>query len=202
MGKVVGYIRVSTKEQKLDRQREEMIKLGIPEKYIYEDKESGQDFDRVGYLYMKKALEPGDTIVIKELDRIGRNQQELKNEWEYFRNNDINVRVLNMPALNIDYNDESLKPILKMVNNIIFEIMSWKAEDERKTIRARQAEGIAIAKKNNVKFGRPKVEVTDVFMSEYKKWKNGEQTAADTMRHSNIKKTTFYKLVKEIEKNT
>ncbi len=201
MAKVVGYIRVSTKEQKLDRQLEEMINLGIPEKYIYKDKQSGKNFDREGYLYMKKALEPGDTIVIKELDRIGRNQAELKKEWEYFKNNDINVRVLNMPALNIDYSDETYKPLLKMINNIIFEIMSWKAEDERKTIRSRQAEGIAIAKKNNVKFGRPRIEITDEFKREVKRWKANEITATEAMKNCNIKKTSFYKLVKELDKH-
>ena len=147
-------------------------------------------------MYMKKALEPGDTIVIKELDRIGRNQKELKDEWEYFRNNDINVRVLNMPALNIDYNDENIQPIVKMINNIIFEIMSWKAEDERKTIRTRQAEGIAIAKKNNVKFGRPKIDIPDNFLNEVRRWRNKEITAVQAMKNCGLKKTTFYKLEK------
>ena len=124
MSKTVAYIRVSTKEQHLDRQLEEVKALGIEDKYIYEDKQSGKDFDRVGYQYMKKSLEPGDTVVIKELDRLGRNQQELKQEWEYFRNNEINVRVLDMPALNINYEDETIKPIARMISNIIFEVMS------------------------------------------------------------------------------
>ena len=200
MGRLIGYIRVSTKEQKLDRQKEEMMNLGIQEKDIYEDKESGKDFNRIGYMYMKKALAPGDTLVIKELDRIGRNQKELKDEWEYFRNNDINVRVLNMPALNIDYNDENIQPIVKMINNIIFEVMSWKAEDERKTIRARQAEGIAIAKRNNVKFGRPKIDIPSNFFEEVEKWKNNEITAVEAMKNCGLKKTTFYKLEKKFRR--
>ena len=120
MSKTVAYVRVSTKEQNLDRQLEELYKLGIEEKYIYQDKQSGKNFDRIGYQYMKKSLEKGDTLVIKELDRLGRNQEELKREWQYFRDNEINVRVLDMPALNINYEDENIKPIAKMINNIIF----------------------------------------------------------------------------------
>ena len=155
MSKTVAYIRVSTKDQNLDRQLAVLKELGIDDKYIYQDKESGKDFERVGYKYMKKSLEAGDTLVIKELDRIGRNQDELKREWQYFRDNEINVRVLDLPALNINYDDENIKPLVKMINNIIFEIMCWKAQNERDTIRKRQAEGIASAKANKVKFGRP-----------------------------------------------
>lgn len=198
MSKTVAYVRVSTKEQNLDRQLEELKKLGIEEKYIYQDKQSGKDFERIGYKYMKKSIEKGDTLVIKELDRIGRNQIELKKEWEYFKENEINVRVLDMPALNIDYNDENLKPMIKMINNIIFEIMCWKAQNERETIRKRQAEGIASAKSRNVKFGRPKTEITEDFKKVVNRWKNGEITATEAIKITQIKRTTFYKLVKQI----
>ena len=198
MSKTVAYVRVSTKEQNLDRQLEVLMKLGIEEKYIYQDKQSGKDFERIGYQYMKKSLEAGDTVVIKELDRIGRNQQELKKEWEYFRDNEINVRVLDMPALNIDYNDENLKPMIKMINNIIFEIMCWKAENERETIRKRQSEGIAIAKSKKVEFGRPKLKIPDNFYEIYKKWKNGEITATKAIELSGVKRTSFYKIVKNL----
>lgn len=201
MSKTVAYVRVSTKEQNLDRQLEELKNLGIEEKYIYQDKQSGKDFERIGYQYMKKSLEKGDTLVIKELDRIGRNQMELKKEWEYFKENEINVRVLDMPALNIDYNDENLKPMIKMINNIIFEIMCWKAQNERETIRKRQAEGIAIAMSKNVKFGRPRIEISDDFKREVERWKNGEITATEAMKNTKIKRTSFYKLVKEYESN-
>ena len=138
MAKIVAYVRVSSKDQNLDRQLDELKKLGIEEKYIYQDKQSGKDFERIGYQYMKKSLEKGDTLIIKELDRIGRNQEELKKEWQYFRDNEINVRVLDLPALNIDYNDENIKPLVKMINNIIFEIMSWKAENERQKLEGRK----------------------------------------------------------------
>ena len=103
-----------------------------------------------------------------------------------------------MPALNIDYNDDNLKPMIKMINNIIFEIMCQKAENERETIRKRQAEGIAAAKLKNVKFGRPKIEITDEFKKEVSRWKKGEITATEAMKNCNMKRTSFYKLAKEL----
>lgn len=196
MPKTVAYIRVSSKDQNLDRQLEELNKLGIEEKYIYQDKQSGKDFDRIGYQYMKKSLEKGDTLVIKELDRIGRNQEELKKEWQYFKDNEINVRVLDLPALNINYDDENIKPLAKMISNIIFEIMSWKAQNERETIRKRQAEGIKIAKAKKIKFGRPCVKMPDNFMEIYTMWKNGEITATKGMELSGLKKNKFYDFIK------
>ena len=199
MAKTVAYIRVSTKDQNLDRQLAVLKELGIDDKYIYQDKESGKDFERVGYKYMKKSLEPGDTLVIKELDRIGRNQDELKREWQYFRDNEINVRVLDLPALNINYDDENIKPLVKMINNIIFEIMCWKAQNERDTIRKRQAEGIASAKANKVKFGRPKTQLPDNFREIYYQWKNGEITATKAIELTGLKRTNFYKIVKDYE---
>ena len=194
MSKTVAYVRVSTKDQNLERQLAVLKALGIDDKYIYQDKESGKDFERIGYQYMKKSLEPGDTLIIKELDRIGRNQNELKKEWQYFRDNEINVRVLDLPALNINYDDENIKPLAKMINNIIFEIMSWKAENERETIRKRQAEGIAIAKANKIKFGRPKTKIPDNFEKIYLQWKNGEITATQAIKETGLKRTNFYKI--------
>ena len=199
MSKTVGYIRVSSKDQCLERQLSVLKALGIEEKYIYQDKQSGKDFDRTGYQYMKKCLEPGDTLVIKELDRIGRNQEKLKREWQYFRDNEINVRVLDLPALNINYDDENIKPLVKMINNIIFEIMCWKAQNEREIIRKRQAEGIAVAKANNVKFGRPKVKVPDNFVEICNRWNNGEITATDAIILTGLKRTNFYKMVNELK---
>jgi len=196
MSKTVAYVRVSSKDQNLERQLAVLKALGIEDKYIYQDKQSGKDFERIGYQYMKKSLERGDTLVIKELDRIGRNQEELKREWQYFRDNEINVRVLDLPALNINYNDENIKPLVKMINNIIFEIMSWKAESERETIRRRQAEGIAIAKSKNIKFGRPPIQIPDNFADVCRRWNNGEITATDAIILTGMKRTNFYKQVK------
>ena len=199
MSKTVAYIRVSSKDQSLERQLAVLHELEIEEKYIYQDKQSGKDFERIGYQYMKKSLEPGDTLVNKELDRIGRNQEELKREWQYFRDNEINVRVLDLPALNINYDDENIKPLVKMINNIIFEIMSWKAQNERETIRKRQAEGIEIAKAHNVKFGRPKIKVPDNFIEVCNRWKIGEITATEAIILTGLKRTNFYKMAKDLK---
>ena len=199
MPKTVAYVRVSTKEQCLERQLAVLKELGIDEKYIYQDKQSGKDLDRIGYQYMKKCLESGDTLVIKELDRIGRNQKKKKREWQYFKDNEINVRVLDIPALNINYDDENIKPLVKMINNIIFEIMCWKAQNERDTIRKRQAEGIAVAKANNVKFGRPKIKVPNNFIDVCNRWTSGEITATDAILLTGLRRTNFYKMVKELK---
>ena len=199
MSKTVAYIRVSSKDQSLERQLAVLHELEIEEKYIYQDKQSGKDFERIGYQYMKKSLEPGDTLVIKELDRIGRSQEELKREWQYFRDNEINVRVLDLPALNINYDDENIKPLVKMINNIIFEIMCWKAQNERETIRKRQAEGIEIAKAHNVKFGRPKINVPDNFIEVCNRWNAGEITATKAMELTGLKRTNFYKMAKDLK---
>src|SRR5699024_7181641 len=110
-------------------------------------------------------------------------------------------RVLDLPALNIDYNDENIKPLVKMINNIIFEIMSWKAENERQTIRKRQAEGIAIAKAKKVKFGRPSVKILDNFEEVYLKWKNGEITATRGIELTGIKRNKFYDFIKIYERS-
>ena len=197
--KTVGYVRVSSKEQNLDRQVEEMKKIGIEEKYIYEDKQSGKDFERLGYKYMIRALECGDTLVIKSLDRLGRNQNGIKKEWQYFKDNGINVRVLDMPALNIDYSNEQHSGIFKMITNIVFELLSWTAENERDTIRQRQSEGIAVAKAKGKKFGRPKVEIEQGFNEVYEKWQNEEITAVKAMGILNMKRNTFYRRVQEFE---
>lgn len=156
--KTVVYIRVSTKDQNLQRQLYEMKKLGIEDKYIYEDKASGKDMDRIGYQYMKKSLQRGDTLVIKSLDRLGRNQNDIKTEWQYFKDNKINVRVLDMPALNINYSKgRAIEGLHSMISNIVFEVISWQAEEERTRIKQRQAECIESAKKQGKHLGRPQL---------------------------------------------
>jgi len=176
--KKVGYMRVSTGKQNLDRQYEDFKKLGIEDKYIYEDKASGKNFERVGFEYMKRALEKGDILVISSLDRLGRNAKELKEQWEYFKDNGIAVQVLDMPSLNLDYADEKMQPITQLINNIIFEIFSWKAESDRVQIVERTKQGLVQAKIKGKTLGRPKVEITEDFIEVWKRWKNGEISTA------------------------
>lgn len=195
MSKMVGYIRVSTKDQNLDRQREQMKKLGIEDKYIYEDKKSGKDFDRIGYQYMKRCLEKGDTLVIEELDRLGRND-DLRKEWAYFVDNQINVRVLTLPSLNLNYDDEGIKPIATLIRNIVFELFCWEAQNKRETILRTQAEGIKCALAEGRPYGRPKTILPDNFEEVCTKWKNGEITGTKAIELTGMKRTNFYKQVK------
>lgn len=200
MSKTIGYARVSSKGQNLDRQIEEFTKMGILEKNIYYDKLSGKNFDRIGYLYAKKCLETGDTLVISDLDRLGRNDG-LRKEWQYFMDNEINVRVLNMPSLNINYDDESIKPICKMIRNIIFEVLCWEAQNKRQDILTTQADGIKCALEQGRAYGRPKVEIPANFREIYIQWKAGAITGTKAIELTGLKRNKFYDFVKEYEKN-
>lgn len=198
MPKTIGYARVSSKGQNLDRQIEEFIKLGIAEKNIYWDKLSGKNFDRTGYLYAKKCLETGDTLVIDDLDRLGRND-DLRKEWQYFMDDEINVRVLSLPSLNLNYDDESIKPLAKMIRNIVFEIFCWEAQNKRATILRTQADGIRCALEKGKTYGRPKVEIPTNFEEIYIKWKNGEITGTKAIELTGLKRNKFYDFVKIYE---
>ncbi len=173
-----GYIRVSSKEQNLDRQRQALIEYGINERDIIEDKQSGKDFDRSGYLTLKNSLlRNGDTLVIKELDRLGRNMDMIKTEWRELQEKVIDIIVLDTPILNIKNKTDLEK---KLIANIVFELLAYMAEKERIKIRTRQAEGIAIAKGKGVYKGRKKIENSN-FESVYKDWKADKITAVKAM---------------------
>lgn len=201
MPKTVAYARVSTKEQNLSRQLDDFANLGIEERLIYIDKQSGRNFDRVAYQYMKRTLEKGDTVVIKDLKRLGRNRNELKDEWEWFMKNEIRVRVLDIPSLNMDYEDEKLTPMVQMIKTVVFDILSWEAEEQRRYILETQRQGIESARKAGKHLGRPpKLINYDNFKKEYNLWKEGKQTANLTMKKLNWSKSFFYKVVKKYEK--
>lgn len=197
MGRVYGYARVSSNEQHLDRQIEVLTKYGVEDRFIIIDKISSKDFSRPGYQVLKnQLLRSGDTLVIKELDRLGRNYEQIKNEWNDLRQMGIDIVVLDMPiASTVDKSDLEKQLIV----SIVFELLAYLAEKERVKIKIRQAEGIATAKKNGVKFGRPKIEAPDGFIEEVLKWKEGKQSATEAMRNLGLKRTTFYKLVKEVK---
>lgn len=196
INKTYSYIRVSSKEQNLDRQKQAMIEYGINERDIIEDKQSGKDFNRNGYLTLKNSLlREGDTLVIKELDRLGRNMDMIKTEWQELQAKGIDLIVLDTPILNT-VNKTDLEK--KLISNIVFELLSYMAEKERIKNRARQAEGIAIAKKNGVYKGRKKI-VNDKFETVYREWKENKITAVKAMENLGMKKNTFYRRVKEYE---
>jgi len=194
MGKTVGYVRVSSKDQNLDRQILQMQELGISEKHIYIDKESGKDFDRIGYRYMKKSLEPGDLLIVNSLDRFGRNYEEIMQEWNTItRAVKADIKVLDMPLLDTTQHKDLLGTF---ISDLVLQVLSFVAHRERDSIRQRQSEGIA-AKANGVKFGRARIAITENFIEAYNLWQSGEITAVRAMELSGMSKATFYRKVKE-----
>lgn len=195
MQKVFGYARVSTVHQHGDRQVEALLAYGVPERNILVDKESGKDFNRVGYISLKEnLLRPGDTLVIKELDRLGRNKAAVKNELQDLKAKGIRVKILNVPTTLIDCGDQDW--VLDMVSNILIEVMASIAEEERIKIHRRQEEGIAAAKSKGVKFGRPAVKLPNDFEEKMALVNSGQLKAVEAMRELGLKKSSFYKLRK------
>lgn len=197
--KVYGYIRVSSKDQNESRQLQSMLDFGIPKERIFLDKQSGKDFNRVEYQTLKRMLKdsPNSLLVIHSIDRLGRNYIEIKKEWQELTTEcKADIKVLDMELLDTRLHKDLLGTF---VADLVLQILSYNAENERNNIKKRQAEGIAIAKAQNKHLGRPKAEITEAFMAEYSKWKNGEQTATQAMTNANMKRNTFYKLAKQVE---
>ena len=195
--RVYGYVRVSTKEQNLDRQLIALIENNVDERNIIMDKESGKDLDREGYQLLKNGLlRPGDTLVIKSLDRLSRNKCDIKKELEYFKENGIRLKVIDIPTTMLDF-PEGQEWVMEMVNNILIEVLGSIAEQERASIRKRQAEGIAAAKKKGVELGRPKAKKPENWDAVIAEWKAGKITATKAIELTGTKRTTFYKLLNE-----
>ena len=195
--KTFYYARVSSKTQNEDRQILAFRSLGADDRDIIIDKESGKDMNRPGYLTLKNSmLRSGDTLVIKELDRLSRNKADIKNELIYFKKNNIRLKILDIPTTMMDISDEQ-SWILDMVNNILIEVLGSIAEEERKQIRKRQKEGLAAAKAKGVKLGRPAVQLPPNWEATIRRWQNGDIKAVEAMKITCIKKNTFYKLVKD-----
>ena len=195
--KTFYYARVSSKTQNEDRQILAFRSLGADDRDIIIDKESGKDMNRPGYLTLKNSmLRSGDTLVIKELDRLSRNKADIKNELIYFKKNNIRLKILDIPTTMMDISDEQ-SWILDMVNNILIEVLGSIAEEERKQIRKRQKEGLAAAKAKGVKLGRPAVQLPPNWEATIRRWQNGDIKAVEAMKITGIKKNTFYKSVKD-----
>ena len=193
------YARVSSKEQNLDRQIAAFKALGAQERDIITDKGSGKDLERKGYQALKSAiLRRGDTLVVKSLDRLSRNKADIKNELQYFKDNGIRLKVIDLPTTMTEL-PEGQEWVFEMVNNILIEVLGTIAEQERQTIRQRQAEGIEAAKAKGKKLGRPALAFPQNWEEVYSSWKAGEITAKTAMEQTNTKRTSFYKLVKKTE---
>lgn len=202
--KQFGYIRVSSKDQNPDRQIHELRQLGIEERDIFIDKESGKDFDRPQYQALKQCLREGDLLYIKSIDRFGRNSKEIKKEWEYITQElKADIKVIDMPLLDTTQHKDTLGTF---VSDLVLQVLSFVAEKERENIRQRQAEGIAVAKAKGLSLGRPQMnyetlskEQKATLKAEYQKWKSKEITAVQLMNMLGLKKNTFYKVLKEYE---
>ncbi|MBQ1398338.1 MAG: recombinase family protein, partial [Clostridia bacterium] len=193
------YARVSSKDQNLDRQISAFMALGATEREIITDKESGKDLERTGYQALKNAmLRRGDTLIIKSLDRLSRNKSDIKNELQFFKDSGIRLKVIDLPTTMMDL-PQGQEWVFEMVNNILIEVLGTIAEQERATIRQRQAEGIEAAKQKGKKLGRPALTFPDNWDEVYSSWKAGEITAKTAMEQTNTKRTSFYKLVGMME---
>lgn len=195
-----GYIRVSSKDQNEGRQLEAMRKMGITERDVYLDKQSGKNFERANYQLLKRVIRKGDILYIHSLDRFGRNKEEILQEWnDLTKNIEADIVVLDMPLLDTTQYKDSMGTFIA---DLVLQILSWMAEEERQRIRKRQREGIDLALQNGIQFGRPTVFISEEFKEVYRKWKAKELTAVQAMKEAGVKKTSFYKLVKVLEEET
>ena len=195
-GKILGYARVSSKEQHLDRQIAELEKY-VPQENILVDKASGKDLDRPSYQALKGALglRKGDTLYITSLDRLSRSKQDIKTELEWFKANQVTLKILDLPTTMIEV-PKGQEWIMEMISNILIEVLASMAEQERLTIRKRQAEGIAAAKAKGKYLGRPRLVTPRNFEEVYNKWKAKEITAVKAVSVLGVSRSSFYKLVK------
>ncbi|MDY6359237.1 MAG: recombinase family protein [Cyanobacteriota bacterium] len=181
------------------RQLESMLEVGISERDIFVDKCSGKNFDRPQYQALKVQLREGDILVIKSIDRLGRNYKQICEEWrEITREIKANIKVLDMPVLDTT-RTEGL--IGEVISDIVLQLLSYVAEQERAFIKQRQAEGIKLAKEKGKRLGKPPIEYPENWDNVYKIWKSGTITAREAMKQLNLKPTSFYKLAKKYKNN-
>lgn len=187
-----GYVRVSTKEQNIDRQLVDMYTQGLNDKTIFIDKQSGKDFERDKYQKLKKKLKSGDLLIIKSIDRLGRNYDMIIDEWRTLVNDmNVDIQVLDMPLL--DTRTEGKNLVGKFISDIVLQILSFVAENERENIKKRQAEGIRIAKENGKHLGRPKLKLPKNFTIIANQYKKKEITLAEALSSLKMNRSTFYK---------
>lgn len=193
---IYGYARVSTKEQLLNRQLDSIQQYKKVDR-LFTDKKTGTTIDRPAYKELKSIIKSGDELIIHSLDRLGRNKSIIKEELKWFNDHNIIVRILNMPTTLLDMNGQEW--ILDMINNIIIEVLSSIAEQEREELVVRTKEGIKSAKKRGITLGRPKVNIDDDLIQFYsKKISNNEITVTEVADKLNISRSTWYKLKKSV----
>ena len=189
MPNTYGYIRVSTREQNEDRQLIALREMAVPEQNIFMDKQSGKDFNRPQYKKLMKKLKPDDLLYIKSIDRLGRNYEEIQNQWRILtKEKKIDIVVLDMPLLDTRRGKDLMGTFL---SDIVLQVLSFVAENERTNIRQRQAEGIAAAKARGVRFGRPPRPLPENYHSAYQRWKSGVITGTAAAKECGMPLSTF-----------
>ena len=189
MGTVYGYIRVSSVDQNEDRQRIALRGRGIPERNIFLDKQSGKDFDRPQYKRLVKKLKPGDLLCILSIDRLGRNYEEIQDQWRRLTKEiGADVSVIDMPLLDTRNGKDLMGTFIA---DLVLQILSFVAQNERENIRKRQAQGIAAAKARGVKFGRPPRPLPENYHSAYQRWKAGKITGTAAAKECGMPLSTF-----------
>lgn len=185
-----AYIRVSSKDQNVARQVEAMRELGLTEKQMYIDRQSGKDFDRKSYQRLVRKLKSGDELYIKSIDRLGRDYEEIQEQWRYLtKGKDIDMIVLDFPLL--DTRNQVNGVTGKFIADLVLQILSYVAQIERENTKQRQAEGIRIAREKGVQLGRPLHDFPEDFEEIYKLWENGEISMREGGRRLNAHHTTF-----------
>lgn len=193
--RTIGYVRVSSKEQFEDRQLISMDQFPVCREHIFVDKQSGKDFARPAYRKMMRKLKQGDLLVIKSIDRLGRDYEEIIEQWRVItKEKGADVTVLDMPLLDTRRGKDLLGTFIA---DLVLQLLSFVAQNERELIRQRQAEGIAAAKLRGVRFGRPSVELPDNFDEIIKRWKTGKITTSQAVQASGISEMTFYRRAQE-----
>jgi len=198
MGTTYGYIRVSSRDQHEHRQLNELLEYGIPRDHIYMDKLSGKNFNRPAYQYLvHHLLKPGDLMIAKSIDRLGRNYKEILDEWKLITTEiGADIKILDMPLLDTSTRKDLMGTF---ISDLVLQLLSFIAENERETIRQRQREGIASAQKRGVKFGRPRTPYPEGFETVYRQWKKKEITPKEAFARTNLPDYLFYKRVRRYE---
>ena len=203
MSETYAYARVSSTEQNLDRQLEALRPYVKDDRYIFCDKASGKNFERKAYLslvgteHTLPILHEGDCVVILSIDRLGRDYQQIKEQWQYITTVlKADIQVLDMPLLNTRVSGESSLDG-KFISDLVLQILSWLAQKERESILKRQRQGIDCALAKGIKFGRPSIKRPDNWTEVFLEWKTGKITAVEAMRRTGLTKGTFYKMAKQ-----
>lgn len=196
--KIIGYMRVSSREQNEDRQRIALLEMGVPESNIYIDKLSGKDFNRPQYKKMLKKLDGNTVLFIKSIDRLGRNYADLNEQWRIItKEKGADIVVIDMPILDTRREKNLLGTF---ISDIVLALLSYVAENERINIKQRQAEGIAAAKARGVKFGRPPLPIPDNFYKAHSDWRNGKISMKQAAEACSMPPQTFYGKARKYEK--